>query len=214
MTDRAEQMREAAIEACRYDDAHDCKEAIRALPLPPAPTLADDVAGVVATIRKPLFNDPELMQQWDEWRRYIADGGTGSYPRDCFEALLSAVDEDKAAAADLIGRLAGELAETEAAVWEAEGKLSDAEGAIGRMNREHSEAIARLDAVLDQAQRNRAGWEKRAERAEAEVARLREALDVAETATATGDGMTAAETIRLHQFIHAALTPKGADHEQ
>lgn len=41
--DRAEQMREAAIEACRYDDAHDCKEAIRALPLPPQPPLADAV---------------------------------------------------------------------------------------------------------------------------------------------------------------------------
>lgn len=30
----------------------------------------------------------EIMQQWDEWRHYIANGGGGSWPRDAFEAIL------------------------------------------------------------------------------------------------------------------------------
>lgn len=36
----------------------------------------------------------EIMQQWDTWRKYIAGGGGGSWPRDAFEALLDAIDEE------------------------------------------------------------------------------------------------------------------------
>lgn len=35
----------------------------------------------------------KIMQQWDIWRKYIANGGTGSWPRDAFEALLDCLDE-------------------------------------------------------------------------------------------------------------------------
>lgn len=34
-----------------------------------------------------------IMQQWDRWRSYIANGGTASWPRDEFESLLDAYDE-------------------------------------------------------------------------------------------------------------------------
>ena len=35
----------------------------------------------------------QLMHHWDKWRRYIADGGTGSWPRDAFESLLDYIEE-------------------------------------------------------------------------------------------------------------------------
>lgn len=30
----------------------------------------------------------QIMEQWDRWRAYIANGGGGSWPRDAFESLL------------------------------------------------------------------------------------------------------------------------------
>lgn len=33
------------------------------------------------------------MKQWDSWRKYIADGGKASWPRDAFEGLLDYFDE-------------------------------------------------------------------------------------------------------------------------
>jgi len=35
----------------------------------------------------------EAMERWDSWRAYIAEGGTGSWPRDAFENLLDTYDE-------------------------------------------------------------------------------------------------------------------------
>lgn len=34
------------------------------------------------------YDRETVMKQWDKWRRYIAGGGEGSWPRDAFEALL------------------------------------------------------------------------------------------------------------------------------
>lgn len=34
-----------------------------------------------------------IMQQWDSWRKYIAGGGKGSWPRDAFESLLDYFEE-------------------------------------------------------------------------------------------------------------------------
>ena len=34
----------------------------------------------------------EIMQQWDRWRKYIAEGGKRSWPRDAFEALLDELE--------------------------------------------------------------------------------------------------------------------------
>ena len=36
----------------------------------------------------------EIMQQWDRWRAYIADGGKASWPRDAFESLLDRHEEE------------------------------------------------------------------------------------------------------------------------
>ena len=35
----------------------------------------------------------DVMKHWDSWRKYIADGGGGSWPRDAFESLLDYYDE-------------------------------------------------------------------------------------------------------------------------
>jgi len=34
------------------------------------------------------MNREHLMSRWDAWRKYIAEGGKGSWPRDEFEMLL------------------------------------------------------------------------------------------------------------------------------
>ena len=34
-----------------------------------------------------------IMNEWDKWRVYIANGGKGSWPRDAFESLLDHFDE-------------------------------------------------------------------------------------------------------------------------
>jgi len=35
----------------------------------------------------------KIMKQWDSWRKYIADGGKASWPRDAFESLLDGFQE-------------------------------------------------------------------------------------------------------------------------
>jgi len=35
----------------------------------------------------------EIMKQWDRWRKYIAEGGTASWPRDAFENVISNYEE-------------------------------------------------------------------------------------------------------------------------
>jgi hypothetical protein len=35
-----------------------------------------------------MIDYEEIMKQWDSWRKYIADGGRTSAPRDWFESIL------------------------------------------------------------------------------------------------------------------------------
>jgi len=42
---------------------------------------------------KGFFDQETMMKQWDSWRKYIAEGGGGSWPRDAFEALLDYFEE-------------------------------------------------------------------------------------------------------------------------
>lgn len=37
----------------------------------------------------------KIMKVWDGWRKYIAEGGKASWPRDEFERLLDSLEEDK-----------------------------------------------------------------------------------------------------------------------
>ena len=49
---------------------------------------------IESVLDKYVFSDRELiMEQWDRWRKYIADGGNSSWPRDAFESLLDYYDE-------------------------------------------------------------------------------------------------------------------------
>jgi hypothetical protein len=69
---------------------------------------------IEATLRTPLLDDERIMAAWDSWREYIADGGTGSWPRDQFEMLLSSLDGEREDAADEIARLTRRVVELEA----------------------------------------------------------------------------------------------------
>ncbi len=35
-----------------------------------------------------------IMKRWDLWRKYIAEGGTASWPRDEFEMVIELFNED------------------------------------------------------------------------------------------------------------------------
>ena len=44
-----------------------------------------------------LISDIErerMMKQWDYWRKQIANGFVGSYPRDWFESVLDYMEEE------------------------------------------------------------------------------------------------------------------------
>lgn len=53
-----------------------------------APTPRDVLAGVK------WFHNADIMGMWDRWRRYIAEGGRASWPRDAFESLLDTHDAE------------------------------------------------------------------------------------------------------------------------
>lgn len=36
----------------------------------------------------------EIMKMWDSWRKYIAEGGKASWPRDAFENLIDCYDQE------------------------------------------------------------------------------------------------------------------------
>ncbi len=38
--------------------------------------------------------EEKIMKRWDEWRKYIADGGTASWPREEFESLIYGYEEE------------------------------------------------------------------------------------------------------------------------
>ena len=40
------------------------------------------------------LNRKLLMEDWDYWRKIIANGDPGSYPRDWFESVLDSYDEE------------------------------------------------------------------------------------------------------------------------
>jgi DNA invertase Pin-like site-specific DNA recombinase len=42
--------------------------------------------------RQTVIDREAILKQWDEWRTYIAAGGSGSWPRDAFEALLDELE--------------------------------------------------------------------------------------------------------------------------
>ena len=39
----------------------------------------------------------EHLNKWDSWRKYIAEGGTASWPRDEFESLIENMEAENAA---------------------------------------------------------------------------------------------------------------------
>lgn len=44
-------------------------------------------------MQKYKIDREQIMKQWDSWRKYIAEGGEGSWPRDAFESLLNYFEE-------------------------------------------------------------------------------------------------------------------------
>lgn len=52
------------------------------------------MSDLVKRLRDPVFTE-ETMKRWDGWRRYIRDGGGGSWPRDAFEQSILQSPEDQ-----------------------------------------------------------------------------------------------------------------------
>lgn len=44
-------------------------------------------------LKTPEYDREAIMRRWDAWRKYIAEGGTASWPRDEFEGLLDWIEE-------------------------------------------------------------------------------------------------------------------------
>ena len=68
---------------------------------------------LIKRLRNPIHAE-DIMQCWDNWRKYIAEGGGGSWPRDAFEALLDDIDSVRDAAADALEAKDKRIAELEA----------------------------------------------------------------------------------------------------
>jgi hypothetical protein len=63
----------------------------------------------------PVHVEEFYMKRWDMIRKYIADGGRGSYPRDCFESFIDAWAQDASEAADRLAALSAENEPADAA---------------------------------------------------------------------------------------------------
>lgn len=184
--DRAEQMREVIIHLIKTKapyGGHHLIDPIRALPLPPQPPLADDVvAGVVARLR------------------VIAD---------LCRAFAATDDENTTAqAADLIERLAARVKWVEADL----NTLTDANHRQALCINFTASALGPdISATIDGLPKAARHVLNRAEKAEAEVARLREALIWCSGSDDFQDGGKAREGwLKLcAPLIHT----KGADHE-
>lgn len=55
---------------------------------------AIDPNPIIGSAQTIIINKAKWMQRWDDWRRYIAEGGKGSWPRDAFESLLDLFEDD------------------------------------------------------------------------------------------------------------------------
>ena len=65
------------------------------------------------TLPKPHYdqknNREKIMQRWDVWREYIANGGKASWPRDDFEMLIDSLDETGSEPELITGELGKDL---------------------------------------------------------------------------------------------------------
>ncbi|WP_170759915.1 hypothetical protein [Ruegeria lacuscaerulensis] len=77
----------------------------------------EDIDKLVEGLRKPANSD-ENMQRWDYIRRLVASNRGGSYPRDIFESILSACDEEREQAADALTAQQKRIAELEGTLTE------------------------------------------------------------------------------------------------
>lgn len=209
----------------------------RALPLPPQPPLPDDVAGVVKMLRhgstRPFINDEaadlieqlardnqELLANDGKWRwEYEAvmvaiaqKGGTIHAPtQDAYDAVCAARDKWQARA---------EKAEAEINM------LTDANHRQALCINFTASALGPdISATIDGLPKAARHVLNRAEKAEAEVARLREAMAEAKNWHEMHDKALSKqppsgernwmrnEHQEQRDALVAALTPKGADHE-
>lgn len=77
-----------------------------------------------------MSDHEDIMQQWDSWRKYIAEGGTASWPRDEFEMVIANYKE-RVKELDTNYLSAIKLAETYKEGWEeAESRLKRLQGAL------------------------------------------------------------------------------------
>lgn len=78
-------------------------------------TASNPYDGLIERLRVPS-NSEGVMAAWDNWRKYIKEGGGSSWPRDAFENLLSCIDEEREEAAEALSRLARDVEEARCAL--------------------------------------------------------------------------------------------------
>lgn len=96
--------------------------------------MSDDL---IERLRK--WSDPteyeRIMCNWDTWRKYIKDGGGGSWPRDAFESLLDAFGQEGSEAADALAAKDTAISEMRAELELARNALEDAEDTLRLVER-------------------------------------------------------------------------------
>ena len=126
------------------------------------------------------INCEETLQKWDMIRDYLLKGNLGSYAREAFESFLDFADEEREEAADLIEAQAAEIGRLKHIAEHRHPTMDDLLNE--RLKTKAAEAeVKRRDEETPlevQAARDCEKWEReRADKAEAQASRMREALE-------------------------------------
>lgn len=141
--------------------------------------MSDELDDLVARLCGPILTE-ETMRAWDKVRLLIAQGNTGSHPRDVFELTLDGWDEERREAADAIRSLWAALdacqeerdaletaREMLGGFWaKAEAALAAAQARVAELEAEEAALKADRDSFMDAANE----YMRAAEKAEAERA--------------------------------------------
>jgi len=107
---------------------------------------------LIKRLRNPIHAE-DVMRCWDNRRKYIAEGGGGSWPRDAFEATLDDIDSVRDEAADALEAQAKRIAELEAELEDASTLAFDIDGSRrlleGRLALSEADLAAAREALLE-----------------------------------------------------------------
>lgn len=150
-----------------FDDEEKTIDRIIAAVISNFTNTSDDIEALAKRLDVKLLDNPDIMNQWDQWRGWIADGDRSSLPRDCFEALLDWLDDEREEAATALRRLAepgiwGRMAanaskrarEAERRATAAEARVAVLEDRLGRTANEFESYCNDMGNAQDSYQRD------------------------------------------------------------